>query len=435
MLQVVISANMPQKAVGAGTGSSAGGDGESLAGLGPEDFSAVLANQIKDAIALQRAAEGEVPGNRQTRHGSDIGAAPRGNPKDSPWTGTGAGLVAGGTAGLEAELAPEPGADAGADPKTVKKSGPGTNEQVPAKDQSAPVNSLADMIALIPVSPLVPAMLQNAGAVSVDSPSQALSSVDGAPTGRQARTMPPAAIPRLNSGTVAASELSGGDKNLPMTANFSVDGGKSLPTVLPEKSEPATGVGDVAATLASRIDQGAAQVDGNAPLQVRNDGMVAASAVAGPAQQVPRATVVPHVGTPEWGGAVADKVVWMANQNHQVAELHLNPPNLGPVEVRLTINQDQASAMFVAHHSAVRDAIETALPTLREMLADSGIMLGNATVSAESFGQQQQAGGEAGGGRNSGGNDGEAVRQAAASTIGGGGARRSLLDGMVDTFA
>jgi flagellar hook-length control protein FliK len=106
-------------------------------------------------------------------------------------------------------------------------------------------------------------------------------------------------------------------------------------------------------------------------------------------EQVPALPVAPRVGSAEWGGAVGEKVVWMVNQSHQVAELHLNPPNLGPLEVRLTISNDQASALFVSHHSAVREAIETALPRLREMLADNGIMLGNVTVGSESFSQQQ----------------------------------------------
>ena len=99
--------------------------------------------------------------------------------------------------------------------------------------------------------------------------------------------------------------------------------------------------------------------------------------------------VSPKVGSAAWGGAVGERVVWMANQSHQIAELHLNPPNLGPLEIRLTVNNDQATAMFVTQHSAVREAIETALPRLREMLADNGILLGNVTVGSESFSQQQ----------------------------------------------
>lgn len=143
-------------------------------------------------------------------------------------------------------------------------------------------------------------------------------------------------------------------------------------------------------------------------------------------------SVAPKVGSAEWGGAVGDKVLWMASQSRQVAELHLNPPNLGPLEVRLTINNDQASAMFVSHHAAVREAIEAALPRLREMLADNGIMLGNTTVGSESFSQQQafdQRGG--GGGARS---DAE-MEGVLAKISGSGGPASQMHDGMVDIFA
>lgn len=142
--------------------------------------------------------------------------------------------------------------------------------------------------------------------------------------------------------------------------------------------------------------------------------------------------VAPRVGSAEWGGAVGEKVVWMASQSHQVAELHLNPPNLGPLEVRLTISNDQASALFVSHHSAVREAIETALPRLREMLADNGIMLGNVTVGSESFSQQQASGQRDGkeGGRSGLGDEGFTALITVPERSAG-----LVRDGMVDVFA
>lgn len=82
-----------------------------------------------------------------------------------------------------------------------------------------------------------------------------------------------------------------------------------------------------------------------------------------------------------WSDEFSQKISWMATQRHQVAELHLNPPNLGPLDVVLKISDHQATALFTSAHGAVRDAIEVALPRLREMLADNGIALGNATVS------------------------------------------------------
>ena len=82
-----------------------------------------------------------------------------------------------------------------------------------------------------------------------------------------------------------------------------------------------------------------------------------------------------------WGDEFNQKITWIATQRNQIAELHLNPPHLGPLDVVLKINGDQASATFTSPHAAVRDAIEQALPKLREMLADNGIMLGNAMVN------------------------------------------------------
>jgi flagellar hook-length control protein FliK len=97
-----------------------------------------------------------------------------------------------------------------------------------------------------------------------------------------------------------------------------------------------------------------------------------------------------RLGQPGWDGAFSQRVTWAATNNQQVAQLQLNPPNLGPVEVRITIVNDQTNAVFVSPHAAVCDAIEAALPRLREMLADSGLTLGNVNVSSQSFAQQQQ---------------------------------------------
>ena len=96
------------------------------------------------------------------------------------------------------------------------------------------------------------------------------------------------------------------------------------------------------------------------------------------------------VGQPKWEGEFAQKVVWLTSRQHQVAEIRLNPAHLGPVEVMLSITQDQATAQFVSPHPAVREAIEAALPKLREMMAESGIQLGNVMVGADSFQQESR---------------------------------------------
>jgi len=73
-----------------------------------------------------------------------------------------------------------------------------------------------------------------------------------------------------------------------------------------------------------------------------------------------------------------------------VAQLHLNPPDLGPLKIAISLDQSQASAQFFSAHASVREALEVAMPRLREMLADSGITLGNTSVGAEAFREPTQ---------------------------------------------
>ncbi len=113
----------------------------------------------------------------------------------------------------------------------------------------------------------------------------------------------------------------------------------------------------------------------------------AAIAETGAAKSTPKVTVEAPVSSPQWGSEVGQKITWMSASGNHVAELHLNPPNLGPLEVKLSINNDQATIQFVSQHQEVRTAIESALPKLREMMMDSGISLGNASVDSGSFQQ------------------------------------------------
>jgi flagellar hook-length control protein FliK len=94
---------------------------------------------------------------------------------------------------------------------------------------------------------------------------------------------------------------------------------------------------------------------------------------------------------PGWGEALGQRVHWLIGQQSQHAQLQLNPPQLGPMEVRISVNQDQASVMFASHHAMVRDALDAAIPRLREYLAEQGLSLVDVDISQHSFAQQDQA--------------------------------------------
>ncbi len=74
----------------------------------------------------------------------------------------------------------------------------------------------------------------------------------------------------------------------------------------------------------------------------------------------------------------------MVSNSRQQAEIVLNPPQLGRIEVSLTLDGDRASAFFVSPHAAVREALESSMIRLREVLADAGVTLGETQVGAES---------------------------------------------------
>jgi flagellar hook-length control protein FliK len=99
--------------------------------------------------------------------------------------------------------------------------------------------------------------------------------------------------------------------------------------------------------------------------------------------------IMQQLGTPEWSQAISQRVLWMVGQEQQSASLMLNPPDLGPVRVVVSISNNQASANFFSAHPDVRQALEGSLPRLREMLEGAGIQLGQAQVGAENAGSQQ----------------------------------------------
>lgn len=98
---------------------------------------------------------------------------------------------------------------------------------------------------------------------------------------------------------------------------------------------------------------------------------------------------------PEWGNAIGERLQWMANNKIQAAEIRLDPPELGSVEIKIVIHKDTAQVNFVSPHAQVRDAVENAIPRLREMFGETGLSLGDVNVSQESFKQQANDGSEA----------------------------------------
>lgn len=101
----------------------------------------------------------------------------------------------------------------------------------------------------------------------------------------------------------------------------------------------------------------------------------------------------PPTEVERWASETTQRLVWLAGRGETKAELQLTPPSLGKLEISLIVNNDQLTAHFVAASQATRDALEHALPHLREQLAQAGMSLGQTSVSTgDSSDQQDQNG-------------------------------------------
>lgn len=165
----------------------------------------------------------------------------------------------------------------------------------------------------------------------------------------------------------------------------------------------------------------------------QNGGVATAVNAATQTQAPPAAThtVTTPVGRQGWADEVGQRVLWTAKSDTSRADLVLTPPQLGRIEVSIQMNGDQANATFMAANPVAREALQDAMPRLRELMAQAGIQLGQADVSAGQSGQNGGQGARRQAGRNGGngmlGSDVALGGTSSGWTRGG--------SGMVDTFA
>ena len=80
----------------------------------------------------------------------------------------------------------------------------------------------------------------------------------------------------------------------------------------------------------------------------------------------------------------------MVHTELQQAQLQLNPKHLGPLEGKITMTADQQlNVSFLTHSSVVKEALDQALPRLREVFDQSGLNLSDVTVQQESYKQNR----------------------------------------------
>ncbi|WP_281213326.1 flagellar hook-length control protein FliK [Shewanella insulae] len=88
------------------------------------------------------------------------------------------------------------------------------------------------------------------------------------------------------------------------------------------------------------------------------------------------------------------QLVAMVSQGVQLAEIRLDPPELGHMMVRVQVQGEQTQVQFHVTQTQTRDLVEQAIPRLRELLAEQGMQLTDSNVSQG--GKEQGESGEQG---------------------------------------
>jgi flagellar hook-length control protein FliK len=162
----------------------------------------------------------------------------------------------------------------------------------------------------------------------------------------------------------------------------------------------------VAALLAIRDAVGPATV---APSPATDGTASAASLLAGAANSSSAvATAAPTsaplqipvaVGAPDWDRQLSDKVQVLVDQGLTNAQLKLSPAHLGPLEIRISLQNDQANVWFGTHSHATREALEAAAPRLRDALGAQGFANVGVSVDLQQQASRGQTAGQGGGSR------------------------------------
>lgn len=87
-----------------------------------------------------------------------------------------------------------------------------------------------------------------------------------------------------------------------------------------------------------------------------------------------------NIHKPEGQQQLNEKIRWMVNARNTMAEIRLDPPELGSMQVRVNVSGDAASVSFIVQSQQAKEALAEAMPKLRDMLSEQGIELGDAQV-------------------------------------------------------
>ncbi len=97
-----------------------------------------------------------------------------------------------------------------------------------------------------------------------------------------------------------------------------------------------------------------------------------------------------HLSAHDASEKLSEKMSVMISKNLKHVDIRLDPPELGKMQIRLHMNNDQASVQFTVANAQARELIEQSLPRLRELMSQQGLQLADTDVQQQNRDQSGQ---------------------------------------------
>lgn len=322
-------------------------------------------------------------------------------------------------------------ADGSADKSKVQSSNPdetasGKSEDVQQKESNGLVASEAndsveeDVVSMqsaldatalmvnLPLSPWMQSMMDMRQSLNLSQSSHLAADLSGELVGAQLDTNMAKTLPELNpiaDGLSLAETSSGLGK--PALAAEAQEFSLQLATA-GNKSDLLTGLtADLSAgALKEALTLAESKKSSQAEVQVEMSTLMAAnsnqttslatSPLAEAQTLLPTVISTPFANQERWQSAVNQHVVNMAGNGDEIASLTLSPPDLGPVQVVLKVDNQSVDTTFISDNPLVRQALEDGMQDLRDRMQSQGLQLGQAFIgngqqAEQHFNSQQQS--------------------------------------------
>lgn len=99
-----------------------------------------------------------------------------------------------------------------------------------------------------------------------------------------------------------------------------------------------------------------------------------------PASNVVTTQIATPFGNERWQAAMNQHVMRMVGSGDEVASLTLSPPDLGPIQVVLKVDNQSVNTSFITDNPLVRQALEDGMQDLKDRMQSQGLALGQTFV-------------------------------------------------------